>query len=100
MDRQSVRGEENKLPRLIDDLKAENLTVILKIYNILFAGGEHMECLDITKEHARSMVDLFEVNLIPLIREDDTIDSMEWLANICHVYTEFKKIAVEKNDAD
>ena len=59
-----------------------------------------MECLDITKEHARSMVDLFEVNLIPIIREDDTIDSMEWLANVCHVYTEFKKITEVKNEAD
>lgn len=39
------------------------------------------------------MVDLFETNLIPIIREDDTIDSVEWLANVCHVYAEFKKIA-------
>ena len=59
-----------------------------------------MECLDITKAHARSMIDLFEINLIPLIREDDTIDSMEWLAIICHVYAEFKKIAEVKNEAD
>ena len=59
-----------------------------------------MECLDITKEHAESMVNLFEVNLIPLIREDGSIDSMEWLANICHVYSEFKKIAEVKNEAD
>lgn len=59
-----------------------------------------MECLDITKEHARSMIDLFEINLIQLIRDDDSIDSMEWLSNICHVYSEFKKIVEVKNEAD
>ena len=59
-----------------------------------------MECLDITKEHARSMVDLFELYFIQLIRDDDSIDSIEWLAELCHVYTEFKKIAEVKNEAD
>ena len=52
-----------------------------------------MECLDITKAHAESMVDLFELSLFQIIRDDLAIDSMKWLANVCHVYAEFKKIA-------
>ena len=39
------------------------------------------------------MVDFIEVNLIPILREDLDIDSVQWLADICHVYNELKKVA-------
>lgn len=40
----------------------------------------------ITIAEAESLADMFELNLIPLIREDTDIDSIEWLVNITSIY--------------
>jgi hypothetical protein len=45
--------------------------------------------IEITKNEAECLIDLFECNLLDIIRNDDDIDNLQWLMNICSV---FKKL--------
>ena len=45
--------------------------------------------IELTKNECESLVDLIECNLLNIIRNDDDIDNIHWLMNICSV---FKKL--------
>ena len=45
--------------------------------------------IEITKDECETLVDLIECNLLNIIRNDEDIDNMIWLMNICSV---FKKL--------
>lgn len=46
--------------------------------------------IEITKSEAESLVDLIEMNIFDVIRNDEEIDSIEWLCNIASVYNKCK----------
>lgn len=46
--------------------------------------------IEITKDEAESLVDLIEMNIFYIIRNDEEIDGIEWLANIMAVYKKCK----------
>lgn len=46
--------------------------------------------IEITKDEAESLADLIEMNIFDVIRNDEEIDSIEWLANIVAVYEKCK----------
>lgn len=43
--------------------------------------------IEITKAEAKTLVDLIEENIFDIIRNDEGIDSIKWLANIMSVYS-------------
>lgn len=55
-----------------------------------------MEEITITKQEAETLLDLFETNLLEIIREDTEIDGLEWLSNIMSIYDKCKKIQEKK----
>ena len=50
-----------------------------------------MKIDELTKGEAYSLADFIEFNLLPYIRQDEEIDSMEWLKNIVHAYEKLCK---------
>ena len=42
--------------------------------------------VELTKSQCGSLIDLFETNFIDVIRQDEGIDSLEWVVNLCDVY--------------
>lgn len=59
-------------------------------------GGITVEEITITKQEAETLLDLFETNLLEIIREDTEIDGLEWLSNIMSIYDKCKKIQEKK----
>lgn len=46
--------------------------------------------IEITRDEAESLVDLIEMNIFNIIRNDPDIDSIKWLENIMTVYQKCK----------
>lgn len=46
--------------------------------------------IEITKDEAESLMDFIEMNVFDVIRDNDEIDSIEWLCNIASVYNKCK----------
>lgn len=42
--------------------------------------------VEITNSEAESLADFISLNLIQVIRDDEDVDSMEWLCNLCRIY--------------
>lgn len=40
----------------------------------------------IANSEAESLADFIALNLIQVIRDDEDVDSMEWLCNLCRIY--------------
>ena len=55
--------------------------------------------ITITMGEGESLLELLELHLIPIIREDTDIDSMEWLSNMISIYQKCK-VAVEQPEAE
>ena len=53
--------------------------------------------VSLTKDEAIGIADFLETSLIQAIREDEDIDSMEWLCNMCAIY---KKCKTEADNED
>ena len=47
--------------------------------------------IEITKAEAETLVDLIEINIFDIIRNDEGIDNIKWLANIMSVYNKCKE---------
>lgn len=47
--------------------------------------------VELTKDEAIGLVDLFEIHFFDCIRNDPTIDSMEWLSNMISIYNKCKQ---------
>ena len=47
--------------------------------------------IEITKDEAEGLMDFIEMNIFEIIRENDEIDSIEWLCNIISVYKKCKE---------
>lgn len=52
----------------------------------------------ISKDECTSLVDLIEFNLINIIREDESIDNIKWLANIIRIYDRAKELIDKKEE--
>lgn len=50
------------------------------------------------KSQCGSLIDLFETNLLDVIRQDEGIDSLEWVVNLCDFYKSIK--AAYESEAD
>ena len=46
--------------------------------------------IDLTKEECESLIDILELNLFNIIREDSDFDNIECLCNICMAYKKMK----------
>lgn len=57
------------------------------------AGEGSGSMIDLTKDQCESLVDLIEVNLFDIIRNDPDIDGFDWLVNIVDAYKVMKKEA-------
>lgn len=42
--------------------------------------------IELTKSQCESLIDLFRINFLDIIREDKGIDSFNWVVNLCDVY--------------
>lgn len=47
--------------------------------------------LDITKSQAESLLKFIEIEFIDSVRNDEGIDNMQYVVNICDVYKELKQ---------
>lgn len=56
-----------------------------------------MYTIDLTKSQVENLIEFFEVNFIRSVREDDGIDNMAYIVDMCHIYTKLKN-AKEKSD--
>lgn len=52
----------------------------------------------ISKDECTSLVDLIEFNLINIIREDESIENINWLANIMRIYDRAKDLINKKEE--
>lgn len=50
-----------------------------------------MKINELTKDEAYSLADFIDFNLLSYIRQDEEVDSMEWLKNIVHAYEKLCK---------
>ena len=42
--------------------------------------------IELTKPQYESLIDLFRINFLDIIRGDKGIDSLSWVVNLCDVY--------------
>lgn len=54
--------------------------------------------IEITKEEAVALIDLIELNIFDIIRNDENIDGVDWLCNIMAIYKKCK--TGEANDEE
>lgn len=54
--------------------------------------------VDLTKDQCESMVDLIELNLLDIIRNDTEIDNIQWLVNVVDAYKIMKAEVEKEND--
>lgn len=54
----------------------------------------------LSKQYCTALVDLLECNLFDVIRNDPSIDNIEWLADICGAYREMKAEAEKDGKTD
>ena len=52
----------------------------------------------ITKDECQSLINLIDCSLFDIIREDEDIDSLEWLANIMRIYDRAKSLVDKEED--
>ena len=62
-------------------------------YQLPEIGGTEM--IEITKSEAEVLTDLIELYLFDIIRNDEDIDNINWLAHIISVYEKCKKGGAE-----
>ena len=53
--------------------------------------------IEITTDEAESLMNWMEIDFIESIKNDPDCDSMEWLVNMCNIYSKCKA-AVEQGD--
>ena len=53
--------------------------------------------VELTKEQCESLVDFIECELIHSIREDEYLDNLQYVINICDAYKVFKEVADNVN---
>ena len=46
--------------------------------------------IEITKDEAVALIDLIELNIFDIIRNDENIDGVDWLCNIMAIYKKCK----------
>ena len=46
---------------------------------------------EITKEQINSLIEFIDLNFIPSIRNDENIDNMDYICNICDIYKNLTK---------
>lgn len=54
--------------------------------------------IELTKSQCESLIDLFENNLLDVIRQDEGIDNLEWVVNLCDFYKSIK--VAHESEAD
>ena len=52
-----------------------------------------MATIELTKGQCESLVDFIELNLISSVREDEYLDNLQYVINICDAYKVFKEVA-------
>ena len=52
-----------------------------------------MATIELTKGQCESVVDFIELNLISSVREDEYLDNLQYVINICDAYKVFKEVA-------
>ena len=50
-----------------------------------------MATIEVTKDQCESVIDFIEMNLLDVIRQDDCIDNIDWVANILAVRNAMKR---------
>ena len=73
---------EITLSRYVNGSREPRAMILEKI---LSACDAKKVCI-LTEDEAYAVAELIECNLYDTIRNDDSIDSMEWLRNILHAY--------------
>ena len=53
--------------------------------------------IEITKDEVESLMNWMEIDFIDSIKRDPDCDSMQWLVNMCNIYTKCKN-ALEKEE--
>lgn len=53
----------------------------------------HVGNIELTKKEAHALAEFVDMNLIPTIRNDTDIDSMEWLKCMIHAYEKLCKFS-------
>lgn len=51
-----------------------------------------------TIDELESLIDLIECNIFPIIRNDEDIDNINWLCNICSAYRKMKERVDDQNE--
>lgn len=46
--------------------------------------------IEITKDEAVALIDLIELNIFDIIRNDENIDGVDWLCNVMSIYKKCK----------
>jgi hypothetical protein len=53
--------------------------------------------IKLTESQVSNLVEFFELNFIDSIRTDTDIDSMDYMVDMCEVYTKLKEALEENN---
>lgn len=51
-----------------------------------------MTTIEVTKDQCESVIDFIETALLDVIRQDDCIDNIDWVANILAVRNAMKRV--------
>lgn len=51
-----------------------------------------MATIEVTKDQCESVIDFIETNLLDVIRQDDSIDNIDWVVNILAVRNAMKRV--------
>ena len=51
--------------------------------------------IEVTKDQCESVIDFIEWNILDAIRNDESVDNVDWLANILAVRAVMKKVVDE-----
>lgn len=51
-----------------------------------------MATIEVTKDQCESVIDFIEMNLLDVIRQDDSIDNIDWVVNILAVRNAMKRV--------
>ena len=58
-----------------------------------------MATIEVTKDQCESVIDFIEMNLLDVIRQDDYIDNIDWVANILAVRNAMKRVLYPPEEA-
>lgn len=58
-----------------------------------------MATIEVTKDQCESVIDFIEMNLLDVIRQDDCIDNIDWVANILAVRNAMKRVLYPAEEA-